>query len=188
MNSEISERPNEFKQRLKLFLPLLIFVILAIFFWRGLYIDPTHMPSALINKPVPVFHLKTVKDQQQWVSQNVLKDKVSLLNVWATWCVSCRVEHPFLLTLSKTGLPIYGINYKDDVEKARYWLQQYRDPYVLSVVDEDGRLGVDLGVYGAPETYLVDKQGFIRYKHVGVLSEKVWLEQIKPQVVALQNQ
>jgi len=151
-----------------------------VLFWRGLSLDPTAMPSALIDDPVPAFDLPTVKDDQQRVTQDIFKGQVSLINVWATWCISCRVEHPYLNKLAKQGLPIYGVNYKDDVDEAKVWLKNLHDPYVLSIVDADGRLGIDLGVFGAPETYLVDKQGLIRYKHVGVVDDRVWTTILKP--------
>ncbi len=172
-------------ERFKLFLPLIIFAVLAGFFWRGLSLDPTAMPSALIDQPMPVFSLSTVKQSQVMKTQEDLKGQVSLLNVWATWCVSCRIEHPYLLSLAEQGVPIVGVNYKDDVEAARQWLKDLADPYEYSVVDLDGRLGIDLGVFGAPETYVVDKQGVIRYKHVGVVNEKVWTEKLEPIVRAL---
>ncbi len=172
-------------QRLKLFVPLLVFVVLAIFFWRGLGLDPNRMPSALIDRPVPAFNLPTLKQAEKQVTQDLFKNQVSLLNVWATWCVSCRVEHPFLMKLAEQGIPIIGVNYKDDTVAARKWLRDLHDPYVLNVVDEDGRLGIDLGVFGAPETYVVDTRGVIRYKHVGVVDEQVWNQSLKPIVESL---
>lgn len=172
-------------QRLKLFIPLVVFFVLAVLFWRGLSLDPTRMPSALIDKPVPEFELPTLKDADRRVGRDLFHDQVSLLNVWATWCVSCRVEHPYLVKLAQEGVPIYGVNYKDDVTAARKWLRDLHDPYVLSVVDADGRLGIDLGVFGAPETYVVDKAGVIRYKHVGVVDERIWLQTLKPIVDSL---
>ncbi|BFM15989.1 thiol:disulfide interchange protein DsbE [Maricurvus nonylphenolicus] len=172
--------------RFKLFIPLIVFAVLAGFFWKGLSLDPTHMPSALLDKPVPTFSLVTVNDPQKQVSQEDLKGRVSLLNVWATWCISCRQEHPFLLDIAEKGTPIYGVNYKDDVEMARKWLKDLEDPYQFSIVDADGRLGIDLGVFGAPETYIVDKTGVIRYKHVGVVTDKVWQETLQPIVQSLQ--
>lgn len=172
--------------RFKLFIPLIVFAILAGFFWKGLSLDPTHMPSALLDKQVPTFSLTTVNDPQKQVSQEDLKGQVSLLNVWATWCISCRQEHPFLLDIAEKGTPIYGVNYKDDVEMARKWLKDLEDPYEFSIVDADGRLGIDLGVFGAPETYIVDKAGIIRYKHVGVVTDKVWQDVLQPIVKSLQ--
>jgi len=174
--------------RFKLFIPLLVFVLLASFFWRGLSLDPTRMPSALIDQPVPEFSLTTVLDEQRLVTQDEFKGQVSLLNVWATWCISCRVEHPYLVQLADSGVPIYGVNYKDETVKAKQWLKDLENPYVLSVVDIDGRLGIDLGVFGAPETYIIDKRGVIRYKHVGVIDDRVWKEKIQPIMTDLQAQ
>ena len=173
-------------QRFKLFIPLIIFAILAIFFWKGLSLDPNAMPSALIDDPVPSFELPTVKDDSKMVTQDIFKGQVSLLNVWATWCISCRVEHPYLNKLSEEGVAIYGINYKDDTPAAVKWLQEFHDPYQLSIVDADGRLGIDLGVFGAPETYLIDQRGVIRYKHVGVVDDRVWSKILKPLYDSLQ--
>lgn len=173
-------------QRFKLFIPLIIFVILAVFFWKGLSLDPSAMPSALIDDPVPSFELPIVKDSSTLVTQDIFKGQVSLLNVWATWCISCRVEHPYLNKLSEEGVAIYGVNYKDDTPAALKWLQEFHDPYQLSVVDADGRLGIDLGVFGAPETYLIDQRGVIRYKHVGIVDERVWSKILKPLYDGLQ--
>jgi cytochrome c biogenesis protein CcmG/thiol:disulfide interchange protein DsbE len=178
------------KQRLFLFVPLVIFAVLAVLFWRGLSLDPSEMPSALLNKPVPVFELPVLpapENPQGLVNANqeMLKGKVSLLNVWATWCVTCRQEHEYLNTLKAQGVPIYGINYKDNTEDAQQWLAELHNPYVYSVVDEDGRLGLNLGVFGAPETYVIDKQGVIRYKHIGDVNAQVWEKTIKPIVDSL---
>lgn len=166
--------------RLKLFIPLIIFAVLAVFFWRGLSLDPTEMPSALIDKPVPAFRLPTLEDANQIITQDDLKGEVALVNVWATWCIACRVEHPYLVELANQGVRVIGINYKDDVAEAQRWLKNLHNPYVYSIIDADGRLGIDLGVFGAPETYVVDRQGVIRHKHVGVVDDKVWTEQLKP--------
>lgn len=173
------------KQRLFLFIPLAIFVLLGVLFWRGLSLDPNEMPSALLNKPVPAFDLPVLpapENPQGLVSanQDMLKGKVSLLNVWATWCTTCRQEHEFLNTLKAQGVLIYGINYKDSSEDAQRWLAELHNPYVFSVVDEEGRLGLNLGVFGAPETYVIDKQGVIRYKHIGDVNAQVWEKTIKP--------
>lgn len=173
------------KQRLFLFIPLAIFVLLGVLFWRGLSLDPNEMPSALLNKPVPAFDLPVLpapENPQGLVNanQNMLKGKVSLLNVWATWCTTCRQEHEFLNTLKAQGILIYGINYKDNSEDAQRWLAELHNPYVFSVVDEEGRLGLNLGVFGAPETYVIDKQGVIRYKHIGDVNAQIWEKSIKP--------
>jgi len=173
------------KQRLFLFIPLAIFAALAVLFWRGLSLNPNEMPSALLNKPVPPFELPVLpapENPQGLVSANqeMLKGKVSLLNVWATWCTTCRQEHEFLNTLKAQGILIYGINYKDNGEDAQRWLAELHNPYVFSVTDEDGRLGLNLGVFGAPETYVIDKQGVVRYKHIGDVNAQVWEKTIKP--------
>ena len=174
-------------QRLKLFLPLIIFAGLALLFWRGLSLDPNAMPSALIDKPMPSFKLPTLEDEQTPVDASLFNDQVTLLNVWATWCVACRVEHPFLVQLAEQGVRIVGLNYKDDPAAAREWLEKLHNPYELSIIDADGRLGLDLGVFGAPETYVLDKTGTIRYKHVGVVDERVW-QTMAPIVQQLQAQ
>lgn len=188
--SETNSVPQEPSagSRWKLFVPLAVFMLLAAFFWRGLSIDPTYMPSALVDQPMPAFSLPTLADDKRLVTEDEFKGKVSLLNVWATWCMSCRVEHPYLIELAESGVPIYGVNYKDEVPAAQQWLVKLGNPYELNVVDADGRLGIDLGVFGAPETYVLDKRGVIRYKHVGVLNEKVWSEKIGPIVEQLRAQ
>ena len=173
------------KQRLFLFIPLIVFVLLGILFWRGLSLDPNEMPSALLNKAVPEFELPVLpapENPQGLVNANheMLKGKVSLLNVWATWCTTCKQEHEFLNTLKAQGVLIYGINYKDNSEDAQRWLAELHNPYVFSVTDEDGRLGLNLGVFGAPETYVIDKQGVIRYKHIVDVNTQVWEATIKP--------
>ncbi|QFU76084.1 DsbE family thiol:disulfide interchange protein [Halioglobus maricola] len=165
--------------RLKLFLPLILFVVLAGFLMRGLQLDPTALPSALIDQPLPAFSL-TVLGSEKAIAREGVIGEVALFNVWATWCVSCRVEHPYLNKLSEAGVPIYGINYKDDDAAAVQWLEKLGDPYVLSIADRDGDLGLDLGVYGAPETYLVDAQGVVRYRHAGVVDERVWTTILEP--------
>ena len=161
-------------KRWKLFLPLAIFAIMSVLFFRGLQLDPKEMPSALIDKTVPAFELPALDESKGMVTAESLKGEPYLLNVWATWCVSCRVEHPFLNKLSEQGIKVVGINYKDDTEEAKIWLQNLGNPYALNIVDQDGRLGIDLGVFGAPETYFVDAQGVIRYKQVGVISKDNW--------------
>lgn len=171
--------------RLKLFIPLLVFIFLGGFFWVGLSLDPTAMPSALIDKPMPSFSLPTLENPDEEVTEAVVKGQVSLVNVWGTWCVACRQEHPFLNQLKAQGVPIYGINYKDDTEAAKQWLRDLHNPYLLNIVDEEGRLGIDLGVFGAPETYVLDSRGVIRYKHVGIINDKVWRETIGPLMKSL---
>jgi cytochrome c biogenesis protein CcmG/thiol:disulfide interchange protein DsbE len=166
-------------QRVKLFIPLAIFMVLVFFFWRGLSLDPNAMPSALIDKPFPVFSLTKLQDDQPVYRDNLLGE-VSLVNVWATWCAACKYEHPVLNSLSSEGIRIVGINYKDNNVAAKKWLDELGNPYALTIVDPQGFLGVNLGVFGAPETYLVDKKGIIRYKHVGIVDRQVWDTILKP--------
>ncbi|WP_444894387.1 DsbE family thiol:disulfide interchange protein [Microbulbifer sp. TRSA001] len=174
--------------RLKLFLPLVIFVVLALLFWRGLYLNPQEMPSALLNKPVPEFSLQKVADNSQIVEKKDLPNGPHLMNVWATWCVACRVEHPYLNTLAEQGVPIVGVNLKDEDQAAIKWLEKFHNPYLYSLADRDGRLALDLGVFGAPETFLVDSEGTIRCKHVGVVDNKVWQTKLQPLYEKLKNQ
>ncbi|KJH80956.1 DsbE family thiol:disulfide interchange protein [Pseudomonas sp. KSR10] len=165
-------------KRVLMLLPLAIFLLVAVFLYRGLFLDPTELPSALIGKPIPSFTLPSVEDPQRLISAADIKGKPALVNVWATWCVACKVEHPVLNKLAEQGVVIHGVNYKDDNAAAQKWLKDFHDPYQLNISDEQGSLGLDLGVYGAPETFIVDKQGIIRHKYVGVIDERVWREQL----------
>ncbi|WP_236208281.1 DsbE family thiol:disulfide interchange protein [Pseudomonas tohonis] len=171
-------------KRLILLLPLVIFLGVAVFLYRGLFLDPAELPSALIGKPFPAFSLQSV-DGSRTLSEADLKGKPALVNVWGTWCISCRVEHPVLNKLSQMGVVIHGVNYKDDNAAALKWLKEFHNPYQLDIRDEQGSLGLDLGVYGAPETFLIDKDGIIRHKFVGVIDEVVWREQLAPLYQAL---
>ncbi|MGH8438207.1 MAG: DsbE family thiol:disulfide interchange protein [Pseudomonas sp.] len=160
-------------------LPLAVFLLVAVFLYRGLFLDPTELPSAMIGKPFPAFALKSVQDGQP-LTQADLIGKPALVNVWATWCPSCKVEHPYLNKLAEQGVVIHGVNYKDDNAAAIKWLAEFHNPYQLNISDDQGSLGLNLGVYGAPETFLVDAKGIIRYKHVGVVDATVWREQLAP--------
>lgn len=164
---------------LKRFLPLGAFLTLVILLVRGLSLDPTELPSARLGVAVPSFNLP-VLDSPQMRSPEDWRGEPALINVWATWCFSCRVEHPYLLQLAEQGVTIYGLNYKDEPVKASQWLIDLGNPYTETVVDELGDLGLDLGVYGAPETYVIDSDGIIRHRHVGVVNEQVWAEQLQP--------
>jgi len=162
-------------------LPLAIFIAIAFFLWRGLALNPREVPSPLIGKPVPAFTVPVLNDNTKTLSSAELKGKVYLLNVWGSWCVSCREEHPVLVELAKKGtIPIYGLNWKDKQADAIAWLARFGDPYVASGVDGDGKVAIDFGVYGAPETYLVDREGVIRFKQTGPLTWKVIEEKILP--------
>ncbi|CAI8817372.1 MULTISPECIES: DsbE family thiol:disulfide interchange protein [Pseudomonas] len=164
-------------------LPLAVFLLVAVFLYRGLFLDPSELPSAMIGKPFPAFALQSVDGKP--LTEADLLGKPALVNVWATWCPSCKVEHPYLNKLAEQGVVIHGVNYKDDNAAALKWLAEFHNPYQLDIRDEQGSLGLDLGVYGAPETFLIDAKGIIRYKHVGVVDASVWREQLAPQYQSL---
>ena len=158
-----------------LFIPLIVFGVLCIFLFLGLGKNPQALPSQALGKPLPEFSLPTLESNlEESVSHADLTGTPFLLNVWATWCTTCLIEHPYLYELSKQGIKIVGINYKDKSRAAIKWLEKYNNPYTLSVYDENGRLGFDLGVTGAPETYLVNAEGRILYRHIGAVNENAW--------------
>lgn len=164
--------------RLKLFLPLAGFIALGALLFRGLSLDPTALPSARLGQPVPAFALPELHSGET-LTESSLSGAPMLVNVWATWCYSCRVEHPFLLELAGRGVRIVGLNYKDDAVAARQWLDDLGDPYAWTIVDAAGSLGLDLGVYGAPETYVVSADGIVLFRHVGVVDASVWDTDLK---------
>jgi len=173
---------------MRFLIPLVVFVVLVGFLWKGLALNPGEVPTPLLNKPAPAFSLQELKNTGQKISPANLRGKVWLLNVWASWCVSCREEHPVLLRFSKTGeVPIYGLNYKDNRADAMRWLQQFGNPYVVSGFDADGQVGIDYGVYGVPETYVIDRDGIIRHKHIGPITVDVWQNEIMPIVRKLKG-
>ena len=162
-------------------LPIVIFLILAGFLYVGLYKDPSLVPSPLIGKPVPAFTASSLKNPDKTVTNKDMLGKFALVNVWATWCVACKQEHAALVYLAnQKQMPIYGLNYKDDRAAAIDWLERYGDPYIFSVFDNNGRIGIDFGVYGAPETFLIDEQGIIRHKLVGIMTPEIWESQFVP--------
>ena len=172
----------------KALLPLGIFGVLAIFLYVGLGLNPTRVESPLIDKQAPPFTLPQLQKPTATFSSEEMKGKVWLLNVWASWCVSCRYEHPVFMQLARSKIvPIYGLNYKDEREDSIAWLQQHGDPYVLSAYDIEGRVGINYGVYGTPETYVIDQQGVIRYKHIGPVSPKDLQDTILPLVKELRG-
>jgi cytochrome c biogenesis protein CcmG, thiol:disulfide interchange protein DsbE len=174
---------------LRYLIPLGIFLVLVLFLAIGLGRDPHEVPSPLINKAAPTFRLPQLKESGKTFSAEDMRGKVWILNVWASWCVSCRDEHPLLLEYAKSGaVPIYGLNYKDKREDALAWLDELGDPYVLSAADLDGRVAIDYGVYGAPETYVIDQNGTIRLKHVGPVTPDVWSQKILSVVQELNRQ
>ena len=163
--------------RLLLFIPLILFSLLSLFLWKGLSLDPKLLPSALVGKPFPDFKEFALLDAKRELNQDDLKGQPMLVNVWATWCPSCRQEHEQLLHIAKSGkIGIIGLNYKDDRNAASQWLQTLGNPYQFTIFDDTGMLGLDLGVYGAPETYLLDATGKIRHRHIGVVTEESWQE------------
>jgi len=166
--------------RIWLFLPLVLAVTLGVVLYWGLGEDPSELDSALVGREVPSFELPMLREAESPARPEMLKGKVQLLNVWATWCAACRVEHPHLNRLAEQGVPIVGLNYKDERDKAVEWLAERGDPYTQVIYDPEGSLGFDLGVYGAPETYLIDAKGIVRHRHVGVVDQDVWESDFEP--------
>ena len=163
--------------------PLVLFVVLVGFLAFGLRLDPREVPSPLIDKPAPVFKTTLLDKPEVQLSKQDMMGKVWLLNVWASWCVACREEHPLLVEFARKGLvPIYGLNYKDTRPAGLAWLQRQGNPYTDSLFDGDGRIGIDYGVYGVPETFVIDRQGVIRYKRIGPVTEEVLRDEIEPLV------
>lgn len=179
--------------RLKLFIPLFLFIALALLFFgverqvvEGEY-DPKSLPSALIGKSFPEFALPALLSGQT-VDQNIFKGKVSIVNVWATWCPTCLYEHPFLVELAaRDEVSVFGINYKDDSDKARRWLADKGNPFAVNIVDTAGQLGLDLGVTGAPETFVVDQQGIVHMRYQGGLDEAIWQARFAPLIERLKG-
>ncbi|HVQ61935.1 MAG TPA: DsbE family thiol:disulfide interchange protein, partial [Burkholderiales bacterium] len=164
-------------------IPIAIFVALLALLGIGLKLDPREVPSPLIGKPAPHFELPELHQAARTFSERDMLGKVWVLNVWASWCVSCREEHPVLLDLAASGaVPVYGLNYKDRREDGLAWLKGMGDPYKISIFDFDGRVGIDYGVYGVPETYVIDKSGIIRYKRIGPLTPEIVKEKLLPLV------
>jgi cytochrome c biogenesis protein CcmG/thiol:disulfide interchange protein DsbE len=173
---------------MRFILPLVIFLVLAGFLYVGLGLDPREVPSPLIDKPAPAFNLPQLQDPSKKFSAEEMKGKVWLLNVWASWCVSCKEEHPVLMSLAQQNVvPVYGLDYKDKKEDGEMTLRQAGNPYTLVAMDRDGRIGIDYGVYGVPETYVIDKQGIIRYKQIGPVNYQNLREKILPLVAELQR-
>ena len=170
--------------------PLLGFMLLVTVLALGFKLrDPHLLPSQMLNRSLPAFSLPRLGDPSKTWSEKDLYGKVSLLNVWATWCPSCVQEHPQLMRISREeDISVFGINYNDDTAKALAWLQLYGNPFQLNIADHDGQLAIDLGVYGAPETFLVDAKGVIRYRHVGVVDEHVWADIFAPMIAELNRQ
>ena len=167
-------------------LPLIAVVVLIPILVLGLRSDPSQLPSQYIGKPAPEFDLPTLRDPEKRVSTGDLSGEVSLVNIWATWCAGCRAEHGFLMQLQKDQvIPIYAINWRDNRPDANNWLAQLGDPYVASGFDEDGRVGIDWGVYGAPETFLVNAEGYVLFRYPGPLNPVVWDREFAPRIAEL---
>jgi cytochrome c biogenesis protein CcmG/thiol:disulfide interchange protein DsbE len=172
--------------RARILIPALVFAALVAILAIGLTLDPREVPSPLINKPAPAFNLPQLDRPEMTISQKDMLGKVWMLNVWASWCVSCREEHPTVLALARTGVvPVIGLNYKDERAAGLQWLERLGNPYQTSAFDHDGRVGIDYGVYGVPETYVIDKAGVIRYKRIGVVTPEVVRDKILPLVKEL---
>ncbi len=169
-------------------LPLGGFLVLVVFLGVGLTLNPREVPSPLIDKPAPAFQAERLGQAGQTVSREQLLGKPWVLNVWASWCAPCRDEHPLWVAYAKTSpVPLYGLNYKDKPAAASTWLRQLGDPYAASLVDPEGRIGLDYGVYGVPETFVVDRQGIVRFKHVGPITPEILRDKIDPLLKRLAN-
>jgi len=171
---------------MRFIVPLAIFIVLVVVLAVGLKLDPRYVPSPLIDKPAPEFTLTRLADPAGPITRQDLLGRPLLLNVWASWCSACRIEHPLLVEIAqREQVEIIGLNYKDTREDAGAWLKTHGDPYRESIYDPDGKLGLDLGVYGVPETFVIDAAGVIRYKQVGPLTPEVWQQEIKPLLAQL---
>jgi cytochrome c biogenesis protein CcmG/thiol:disulfide interchange protein DsbE len=174
--------------RWRLFLPLALFAALAVVLWVGLGLKPREVPSPHIGKPAPAFTLPHLHDPGRAVSPADLKGRVWVLNVWASWCGPCRDEHPLLVDAARLQqIALVGLNYKDDPRSAQEWLLRLGDPYLATASDRDGRVGIDYGVYGVPETFVIDQTGIVRFKHIGPLTREVWERDVLPIVRRLQG-
>ena len=170
----------------KFLIPLVVFVALGLLLWAGLSLDPKRIPSPLVGKPLPAFSLASLHEPKSVITPKSLRGRVYLLNVWASWCVACRQEHPVLNELARQkAVLIVGLNYKDKRDDALGWLKNLGNPYDLSIVDADGRIGIELGVYGVPETFLIDKEGVIRHKHIGPITADDWKTKLLPLIKQL---
>ncbi|MCH9689633.1 MAG: DsbE family thiol:disulfide interchange protein [Gammaproteobacteria bacterium] len=166
-------------------LPMCVFGLLAAFFWRGLSLNPAELPSARLDQKLPAFEVPVLGDKSRFFSADNIKGHPAILHVFASWCDVCTEEQVFLLTLADKGVPLYGLNYKDDPFDAMGWLQTWGNPYRLIGQDREGHAGMELGVYGTPETFLIDSNGFIRYRYVGIINAHIWDEILQPKWDAL---
>lgn len=167
-------------KRMLMLVPLAIFLLIAVFLYKGLFLNPSDIGSTMIGKPLPEFSLASLETPERKVTVADFQELPALLNVWATWCPTCKAEHAMLNKLAAQGVVVYGVNYKDDSDAARQWLAQLGNPYRFSVEDPEGSLGINLGVYGAPETFVIDRKGIVRDKFVGAIDERIWRERLAP--------
>ncbi|MDH5300666.1 MAG: DsbE family thiol:disulfide interchange protein [Gammaproteobacteria bacterium] len=173
---------------LRFLIPLGIFAVLVVFFFIGLGKDPGRLPSVLVDKPAPMFEVPELLNSEATFSPEQMKGQVWMLNVWASWCEACRSEHPLFMEISRRGdVVMVGLNYKDERNDGLGWLQQLGNPYKSIAWDYSGDVGIDYGVYGVPETFLIDKEGVIRYKHVGPVSRQDWNEILLPKIKELRG-
>lgn len=176
-------------KNLKLWLPVAGFLILAVMMWRGLYLDSRTLPSVLLDRPLPEFQLRALETGDRLLTAQDLPDEPFILNIWGSYCLPCLQENPiFMAAREQDIIPIIGVNYKDSDDAALEWLDDNGNPFTLSIVDDTGRYGIDLGVYGAPETFIVDENGVIRFKHIGVIDYQIWDDEIMPVIASLQNE
>ena len=176
-------------RNLRYLLPLIIFFVVSWFLYKGLSLNPREVPSPFINKPAPDFSLQELDNMSTQFSNKDMLGKVWILNVWASWCVACRQEHPVLIQMAREkDVPVYGLNYKDAPSDARMWLKQHGNPYELNAVDYKGDVGINYGVYGVPESFIIDKHGIIRHKVIGPITEEILHECIKPLVKMLDQE
>lgn len=175
------------KARLWRLIPLLVFFILGAFLWRGLSLEPQKLPSVQLGRVLPAFQLERL-DAEGFLTPDSMKGQVVLLNVWASWCAACTEEQVFLMKISREGIPLFGLNYKDKPEDARKWLGVWGNPFRAIGSDTLGRVAIDLGVYGAPETFVIDKRGVIRYRQVGIIDESHWQSIFAPLIKKLQDE
>ncbi|MEW6998279.1 DsbE family thiol:disulfide interchange protein [Colwelliaceae bacterium BS250] len=170
-------------------IPLVLFLLLGVLLYRGLSLNPQSMPSALVGKQFPAFSLTSLTEQDKTLTKADFKSGIKLVNVWATWCPSCKYEHPFLVKIANDKrFSLYGINYKDERAPALNWLLNYKDPYQFSIFDQQGGLGLNLGVYGAPETFVVDHHNVIRKRFAGVLQRNVWQREFLPLINTIESE
>ena len=174
---------------IRLFVPLIFFLFFLLLLCHVFFWDPHKIPSPYINKAVPAFEASSLHQPHHVITQQALKGKITLLNVFATWCLTCRVEHPVLMDISKTHrVRMIGLNFKDQRQSAQKWLKRFGNPYSIVIYDPDGRVGIDFGVYGTPETFLIDRHGIVRYKMIGAINKTIWRDRILPEIKKLQRE